>query len=120
MKLVKPIIIISLLSVLVLGVLEFNRSGSEKINEQIKQQQIGVMIQQLQVAIKSPQDKKSLSVISKYGTDSRYYVMIRGWLVQEMIGVKSQLDVQQDQQKSAEIQIQYNFLKQAIRSIDLE
>ncbi|ABZ78324.1 hypothetical protein Shal_3784 [Shewanella halifaxensis HAW-EB4] len=87
---------------------------------------IGVMVKSLGSAIKQPSDE-SLITITQYGTDSRYYVMVRGWLVQELQGVKSQLaayrsddlDNSHDAHK-AKLQQRVDFLKQAIRRIDLE
>lgn len=87
---------------------------------------IGVMVKSLDNAIAHPSNE-SLSIITNYGTDSRYYVMIRGWLVQELQGAESQLDAyhsdvldnSQAEQKS-KLQQKVDFLKQAIRRIDLE
>ncbi|WP_299805590.1 hypothetical protein [uncultured Shewanella sp.] len=87
---------------------------------------IGVMVKSLDNAIKHPSNA-SLATISEYGTDSRYYVMIRGWLVQELQGAESQLgayrsdnlDKIQAEQKAKLLQ-KVDFLKLAIRRIDLE
>lgn len=87
---------------------------------------IGVMVKSLDHAIKHPSNS-SLATITEYGTDSRYYVMIRGWLVQELQGVKSQLAAYRldtldtsDDQHRARLQHKVDFLTQAIRRIDLE
>ena len=82
--------------------------------------QIGVMVNAIDKAITDAQPD-SLELIYQYGTDSRYYVMIRGWLVQELTGVQSQLDAhrQQDERRQ-QLAHKVNFLKQAIRRIDLE
>ena len=42
------------------------------------------------------EDPRALETIAKHGTDSRYYVMIRGWLVQVKSGVESQLAATKD------------------------
>lgn len=86
--------------------------------EQSTQQQIGAMVQSLAVAIDSP-SAKSVEVIANYGTDSRYYVMIRGWLVQELAGVESQLAAQGAQAESQLI-VKAKHLHTALRRIDLE
>ncbi len=85
-----------------------------------QEHQIGVMVNAIDKAISDAQPD-SLELIYQYGTDSRYYVMIRGWLVQELAGVQSQLDAykQQDERRQ-KLEHQVNFLKQAIRRIDLE
>ena len=81
---------------------------------------IGVMVKALDDAIQHPSDQ-SLSTITNYGTDSRYYVMIRGWLVQERQGAQSQLSAyRKDDNHRAKLQQKVDFLQQAIRRIDLE
>ena len=81
---------------------------------------IGTMVQAIDKAITDAQPD-SLELIYQYGTDSRYYVMIRGWLVQELTGVQSQLDAYKQQDKRRQqLAHKVSFLKQAIRRIDLE
>lgn len=86
--------------------------------------QIGVMVEAISDALTRPNDSESLVTISQYGTDSRYYVMIRGWLVQELAGVKSQLDASQVSESNSENKQKFidkvTFLQQAIGRIDLE
>ncbi len=94
--------------------------------------QIGVMIEAISAALAKPTDPSSLETISQYGTDSRYYVMIRGWLVQELSGVQSQLDATLSAQSRADsitasdLETKQSFidkvafLQRAIRRIDLE
>ncbi|WP_185817608.1 hypothetical protein [Shewanella atlantica] len=106
--------------------------SEELLSEEYK---IGVMVKALSRAIASPDAPDSLQIITRYGTDSRYYVMIRGWLVQELSGVQSQLDATKDHKtkghktndhktkddsaKTALIE-RVSFLTKAIRRIDLE
>ncbi|MCL1042864.1 hypothetical protein L2712_14550 [Shewanella marisflavi] len=85
---------------------------------QTEQQELGVMVQALQQAIATP-SAEHLEVIARYGTDSRYYVMIRGWLVQQLSGLESQLAAHGDQAPEA-LRAQAEHLKAAIRRIDLE
>ncbi|NRD75829.1 hypothetical protein HQQ94_21940 [Shewanella sp. VB17] len=84
----------------------------------------GIMIEEISIALDNPDLSSSLITIMKYGTDSRYYVMIRGWLTQELNGVQSQLDAigekQQDSEHKQKFTEKVYFLKQAIRRIDLE
>ncbi len=82
--------------------------------------EIGAMVQNIQVALKAPNDQQSLQTIINYGTDSRYYMMIRGWLFQELVAVESQLHASKEAKIRAKFQNKSNFLKQAIRAIDLE
>ena len=86
----------------------------------IQAYEIGTMVQQLQLALDTPEDGQSLITINHYGTDSRYYSMIRGWLYQELVATESQLKASQSQPYLAKFQQKSNFLKQAIRMIDLE
>ncbi len=81
---------------------------------------IGVMIKALSRAIASPDEPDSLQIITQYGTDSRYYVMIRGWLVQVLSGVQSQLDANRNDNAQEILIERVDFLTQAIRRIDLE
>lgn len=96
--------------------------SEEPLSEEYK---IGVMIKALSQAIASPDTPDSLAIITQYGTDSRYYVMIRGWLVQELSGVQSQLDATrghktEDGSAKAKLAERVSFLTKAIRRIDLE
>ncbi len=81
---------------------------------------IGVMIKALSLAIASPDEPDSLKIITQYGTDSRYYVMIRGWLVQVLSGVQSQLNANRNDKAKEKLIERAAFLTQAIRRIDLE
>lgn len=81
---------------------------------------IGTMVIEVSSALKHPADPKSLETITRHGTDSRHYVMIRGWLVQELKGTESQHAANRKPARKAELQIQIDFLKRAIRRIDLE
>ncbi|QYK01859.1 hypothetical protein [Shewanella psychrotolerans] len=82
------------------------------------QQQIGFMVQSLADAIDSP-SPKSVEIIAHYGTNSRYYVMIRGWLVQELTGIESQLAAQGDNADPVLVN-KAKHLKISLRRIDLE
>lgn len=83
-------------------------------------QKIGEMVQKLQVAMRSPNDPRSLGIISLYGNDRRYYSMVLGWLFQELIGVESKLHASKSYTQSEVFQHHSNFLKQAIRSVNLK
>ncbi|WP_111497194.1 hypothetical protein [Marinobacter bohaiensis] len=83
-------------------------------------QRIGEMVLAVDAAMDRPGDPEALETIARYGTDTRYYIMIRGWLVQELAGVESQLDATRDPERRAAFQAEADFLRQAIRRIDLE
>ncbi|WP_354624991.1 hypothetical protein [Psychromonas sp. MME2] len=80
--------------------------------------QIGRMVQKIQIALDTFDEKQSLQIIVAYGTDSRYYMMIRGWLFQELVAVESQLYAAKKAQVKQAFQDKSNFLKKAIRAID--
>ncbi|MGB5446283.1 MAG: hypothetical protein WBM99_12335 [Psychromonas sp.] len=82
--------------------------------------EIGIMVQSLQRAIKSPQEQRSLQVISDYGTDRRYSTMIRGWLFEELVGVERLLHGSKNGKESARLQLKSDSLKRAIRSVDAQ
>lgn len=77
------------------------------------------MVKAIDVAIQKPQEASSLETIVHYGTDSRYYVMIRGWLSQELAGVDSQINAGAKLSDQG-LQTKAEFLRKAIRRIDLE
>lgn len=92
-------------------------SATESTAESIR---VGEMVAAVGYAIKHPQQPDSLAVITAAGTDSRHYVMIRGWLVQELSGVESQQQAHRDAEAKAKFQDKVDFLRLAIRRIDLE
>jgi len=112
-------IVASILSITTLLVLTLD-TDSKIDNNKLEQQVIGQMVQHLDVAINSPTDKNALQIIIKYGTDNRYYLMIRGWLVQKLNGIESRLQAQPSQAKKAALSAEVDALKEAIRAIDLE
>ena len=112
-------IVASILSIITLLVLTLD-TDSKIDNNKLEQQVIGQMVQHLDVVINSPTDKDALQTIVKFGTDSRYYLMIRGWLVQKLNGIESRLQAQQSQAKKAALSAEVDALKEAIRAIDLE
>ena len=80
---------------------------------------IGVMVKAIAEAIQTPEKKESLKIITTYGLRTRYYTMIRGWLVQELRNHKSLLSVHKDKPHKA-LQLKVDFLSKAIRHIDLD
>ena len=89
---------------------------AEVCEENIKQY---YLIEDIQLALHS-QSEEALKTIVKYGTDSRYYVMVRGWLVQYLAGVESQKQANKDPSRSEKSDQETLFLKRAIKLIDLE
>lgn len=81
---------------------------------------VGQMVEQVSYAIKHPDSESAFETITQAGTDSRHYVMIRGWLMQELSGVQSQLNATRDDTKKAAFQARVDFLQRVVRRIDLE
>ncbi len=69
--------------------------------------------------IAQPNIPNALAIVTKLGHDSRYYTMVRGWLVQQLQNDRSIHDAQGNQ-TSSNIQQRISFLQKAIRAIDLE
>ena len=92
-----------------------NAGDDEALNSQ---QQIGFMVQSLATAIDTP-SPESVDIIARYGTDSRYYVMIRGWIVQELTGIESQLAAQGENADPMLVN-KAKHLKISLLRIDLE
>lgn len=94
--------------------------GTAGENAAAEKQRIGAMVLEIQAALETPGDPKSLETIVNYGHDTRYYVMIRGWMVELRSGVHSQLDATQDPELKKKHRKAHSFLEQVIRGLDLE
>ena len=94
--------------------------AAEDRPEQSEEYRIGVMVKAVAAAIANPGEPKSLETIVDYGTLTPYYVMIRGWLVQELQGTESQWQATKDEALKRQHGEKVEFLRQAIRRIDLE
>lgn len=116
MVLVSKVLLIGLLCVSMASPL----SAAETIDplKASEEYQLGVMVKAITISIATPQDPVSFEKITRYGMDSRYYVMIRGWLVQELRGVESQIG--SIGIASPELIEKGTFLRKTIRRIDLE
>jgi len=80
---------------------------------------LGRKVLAVRAAIRNPRDPTAMEAIMDLGTDSRYYVMVRGWLMMQLQGDMSILDANQGEVRP-EIRARVEFLNKAIRAIDLE
>lgn len=96
------------------------QDSPEQVSYDAEAYRVGEMVVAVAAAIATPAEPQSFDTLVRYGTDSRYYVMIRGWLHQELSGIQSQLHATQDPAAKARFQYKSDFLKGAIRRIDLE
>ncbi len=80
---------------------------------------LGRKVIAIQNAIADPASGGALEAVTELGQDSRYYVMVRGWLSLQLEGDLSIANAQ-GQSVSSKIEERIAFLKRAIRAIDLE
>jgi len=81
--------------------------------------QLGHRIQAIQAAIADPMAPDAMQAVMDLGLDSRYYVMVRGWLSLQLQGDLSIAAAKQGE-VSPKIEARIEFLERAIRAIDLE
>jgi hypothetical protein len=82
--------------------------------------ELGRRVLAVQRAIANPRAPDAMDAIVDLGTDSRYYVMVRGWLAMQLQGDTSILSAAGDRGGRPEIEARVAFLEAAIRAIDLE
>ncbi len=80
---------------------------------------LGRKVLAVQAAIAEPTAPGAADAIKVLGLDSRYYVMVRGWLSMQLAGDRSIANARGDATPQ-HIQVRIHFLEQAIRAIDLE
>ena len=81
--------------------------------------ELGRKVLAIQQVLKNPKAPGAMRAITDLGHDSRHYVMVRGWLVQELAGATSIRDANQGK-AGGELDERITFLRKAIRAIDLE
>jgi hypothetical protein len=110
------------LAVVAIGLMALTNVGGElRAEEHPGDGQAGRMLQQLQQAIEQPELEISQQVVVRYGSDQRYYLMIRGWLNERLQGLESQLGTQGDNtERVQQLQVRIEALRGLIRRIDLE
>ena len=80
---------------------------------------LGLQVQAVASAIRDPGRADAMADVVALGTDSRYYTMVRGWLAQQLQGDLSILEASREGGNPA-IAARVEFLRRAIRAIDLE
>jgi hypothetical protein len=81
--------------------------------------ELGRKVLAVQRALEHPQEAGSLDAVKALGLDSRYYVMVRGWLSEKLRGDQSIRDTSKEKTPQ-KIKDRIAFLEKAIRAIDLE
>jgi len=82
-------------------------------------ERLGQGILDIQYALDNPDAPDALNAVTRLGHDSRYYVLVRGWLVQELQGLQS-ISASGAAEIRANQRAKLDFVQQAIRAIDLE
>ncbi|MFT6925092.1 MAG: hypothetical protein ACJAZP_000662 [Psychromonas sp.] len=97
-------------------------SAEPPIENKVNQQayEIGLMVRDLQSAIKSPQQQESLLLILNYGSDNRYHRMIRAWLFETLVVVENQLYESQNVKQQNKLQLKSDALKKAIALLNTD
>ena len=81
--------------------------------------ELGRKVLAVRQALANPKAPGAMQAITDLGLDSRHYVMVRGWLVQELAGATSIRDANRGK-VTVELNERIDFLHKAIRAIDLE
>jgi len=80
---------------------------------------LGRKVLAIRQAIENPMAPDAMHAVTDLGHDQRYYVLVRGWLSYQLQGDISILDANREQ-TSDRVKERISFLKQAIRTLDLE
>ena len=80
---------------------------------------LGHRVLAVAAAIRNPDAPGALEAVVELGLDSRYYVMVRGWLAMQLRGDMSMLHARNGDVRP-QIAARVAFLRKAIRAIDLE
>ncbi|MEA2079361.1 MAG: DUF4377 domain-containing protein [Pseudomonadota bacterium] len=80
---------------------------------------LGCKVLAVKEALRNPGTPNALQAVTDVGLDQRYYTMVRGWLAYQLQGDMSILDAGREGAPER-IRERVEFLKAAIRAIDLE
>lgn len=90
------------------------------LSQQEEAEQLGYRILAVQHALDNPSAPTAMTSIMELGTDSRYYSLTRGWLLEQLRGDLSIRDASSAQRTPELILQRIELLETAIRAIDLE
>ena len=71
------------------------------------------------MALNDPAAPDAIDAVKALGLDTRYYVMVRGWLSMQLAGDRGIANAHRDSMPP-HIRERIDFLERAIRAIDLE
>ncbi len=81
--------------------------------------ELGRKVLAIREAIQNPRGPNAMKAVTDLGHDQRYYVMVRGWLSYQLEGDMGIFDAAKGPTRD-EVKERINFLRKAIRAIDLE
>ncbi len=81
---------------------------------------LGHRVLAVQDALQDPEAPGALAAVVDLGTDSRHYVMVRGWLMLQLQADTSILEATRESDPRPNIETRVEFVRTAIRAIDLE
>lgn len=112
-------------TVLMLATLSFSAEDEEAtLSDQDRiALELGRQVIAVSSALKDPTRKEALTVVRELGTDSRYYVMVRGWVRQHIDMAESYRDTslyRSSEVRKKEVDSKIAALRRMLRAIDLE
>ena len=81
--------------------------------------ELGRMVLAVDKAIENPGAPGAMGAVTELGHDQRYYVLVRGWLSYQLQGDVSMLEARRES-TSETVKARIDFLRSAIRMVDLE
>ena len=81
--------------------------------------ELGRKVLAVRRAIEDPSSPGAMKAVTDLGLDQRYYVLVRGWLSQQLAADRSLADANKERTPRAVLD-RIDFLQKAIRAIDLE
>lgn len=96
---------------------DLESGGSDEVSKEALR--VGRLVLAIRAVMDNPNLPNAMNTVVELGTDSRYYVVVRGWLNEQLRADQSILDARRDDAPT-KISERVLFLKRAIRAIDLE
>ncbi len=93
--------------------------GAGPLTEEQTALALGRRVLAVSEAIRNPAAPGAMEAITDLGHDQRYYVMVRGWLSYQLQGDMSVLQAGRGQ-PGDQLRMRIEFLREAIRALDLE
>ncbi len=85
--------------------------------------EVGRKVIRIRSALQHPEKRESIDAVKALGRDTRYYVMVRGWLLQEINSTESQKGLSSyttSEEYKNKIDNRITALRKTMRAIDLE